>query len=655
MSNILEEYLVRISAEIDKNAFNGATRAITKLAGALDKIGSVMKYTGLLAAIAKVTESVVDNIRAVAAADMEYQKLAQNMWVTKETAKSLSVVLKTMGASQDDVAWVPELREQFFRLRQEMNALATPADSDGQLRWIREIGYDVQSLQLKLKMLREWLVYYLIKYLQPYIKQFQEFIRWLNEKLGKNMPAIAKKVASALASIVSLAVSFLKLIKNIGEGVYNFLEKLPAKTKAMVAVFSIVGAAIMSGPFGMMMMAIGTALLMLEDFFYYVEGKKSSRTLAPLWKWMTDENNPLKRTVATVKQAIEDIVNRLSDIVYKIFTSEVRDDIVRTLYSINKAILSIAGGIASICSDLTKNSDKVNAFWDNFADGAQRAVLKTLRISRVLSSLLSAMGEALQGNWTAAKMELINAMFEAGTLFTDTTKDMGGFSGLGGNSGGADRAAELVARQPESLKGNPNGCTEFIRESLGRNNDFMESLGNDLWVPNWVLEAKKQGRYTAGAEGMQRGDIAVIDFGEGVGDHVVMYDGDGGYYGNSTSQQRPVHGSMSDWSGGSRGRVMGYIRTGTKKQTSADASHGGAGGPYDSLVSPTSYAAGYVTGGTAGIMPMANNTSNYNGGVINMGGIVVNCGNVSNPQQIAAAVSDRISQRLAASGGSVVV
>ena len=42
------------------------------------------------------------------------------MWVTKDTAKTLSVVLKTMGASQEDVAWVPELREQFFRLRQEM-------------------------------------------------------------------------------------------------------------------------------------------------------------------------------------------------------------------------------------------------------------------------------------------------------------------------------------------------------------------------------------------------------------------------------------------------------------------------------------------------------------------------------------------------------
>lgn len=185
MSNILEEYLVRIGAEVDKDAFAGAAKAINNLSGMLGKLGSILKYGAIFAGLAKVTEAVIDNIKAVASADLEYQKLAQSMWVTKDTAKTLSVVLKTMGASQEDVAWVPELREQFFRLRQEMAELSTPADADNQLAWIREIGYDVQSLQLKLKMFKEWVVYYLIKELQPYIKEFQEFIRWLNAKLGR--------------------------------------------------------------------------------------------------------------------------------------------------------------------------------------------------------------------------------------------------------------------------------------------------------------------------------------------------------------------------------------------------------------------------------------------------------------------------------------
>lgn len=411
MSNILEEYLVRIGAEIDRDAFRGAASAINQLSGVLGKLSSVLKYGGIFVALAKVTESVVDNVRAVAKADMEYQKLAQSMWVTKDTAKSLSVILKTMGASQEDIAWVPELREQFFRLRQEMAALSTPSDADGQLRWIRDIGYDVQSLQLKLKMLKEWIVYYLIKELRPYIKELQEFLRWLNEKIGKNLPVIARKIASVLAKITRVTVSLVKALKWVFEGIYNFVDALPAKAKGLAAVFAAVGAAIMAGPFGLMLLGIGTALVMLEDFFGYLEGRESSETLKPLWKWLTDENNPFKQTLSKIKQAVNDIVERLSDLVNKIFTPEVRKALADTLKEIANAVMKVAGGVASICSDLTKNTKNVNSFWDSFADGVQNAITKTSRLARIIAKLFAALGEAAQGNWKAAKMELIGAAF----------------------------------------------------------------------------------------------------------------------------------------------------------------------------------------------------------------------------------------------------
>ena len=42
MSNILEEYLVRIGAEVDKDAFAGAAKAINNLSGMLGKLGSIL-------------------------------------------------------------------------------------------------------------------------------------------------------------------------------------------------------------------------------------------------------------------------------------------------------------------------------------------------------------------------------------------------------------------------------------------------------------------------------------------------------------------------------------------------------------------------------------------------------------------------------------
>ena len=63
--NIIEAYLVKIGATIDREAFNGAAQAINQLAAMAEKLGRAFKYGALLAAIAKVTEAIVQNIKAV--------------------------------------------------------------------------------------------------------------------------------------------------------------------------------------------------------------------------------------------------------------------------------------------------------------------------------------------------------------------------------------------------------------------------------------------------------------------------------------------------------------------------------------------------------------------------------------------------------------
>lgn len=657
MSNILEEYLVRIGAEVDRDAFRGAAAAINQLSGVLGKLSSVLKYGGIFVALAKVTESVVDNVRAVAKADLEYQKLAQSMWVTKDTAKSLSVILKTMGASQEDIAWVPELREQFLRLRNEMAALSTPGDAEGQLRWIRDIGYDVESLQLKLKMLKEWIVYYLIKELKPYIKQLQEFLGWLNDKIGKNLPVIAKKIAKALAYIVRVAMALVRGLKWVFEGIYNFIDGLPSKTKQLAAVFAAVGAAIIAGPFGMMMLGIGTALIMLEDFFGYLDGRESSVTLKPLWKWLTDENNPFKKTLETIKKAIGDIVERLSDLVNKIFTEDVRKALVSTLKEIANAVIKVAGGVASICSDLTKNSKNVNTFWDNFADGVQKAIIKTSRLGRVIAKLFAAMGEAMQGNWKAAKMELIGAALEAGMLFTDFAKGLGVASGFGDSRGidiqgeNAEKAVKFFMANGYTREQAIGIVSNLMAESgvnpLARSeNDAgpgMDSFGIAQWnrerLENLKTFAKKRGLDYKELDTQLAFTLWELENTHG--------------YANSRLKRSSTAEEAAD-------AIARYYEVpenvevrSRERQSAARDYMNGAG----ALISPASYAAGMAIGGANGILPMAAGTSTYHGGIINIGDIVVNCGNSSDPRAIgvavASAVQDSASRLPAFTGGAI--
>ena len=648
MSNILEEYLVRIGAEVDKDAFAGAAKAINNLSGMLGKLGSILKYGAIFAGLAKVTEAVIDNIKAVASADLEYQKLAQSMWVTKDTAKTLSVVLKTMGASQEDVAWVPELREQFFRLRQEMAELSTPADADNQLAWIREIGYDVQSLQLKLKMFKEWVVYYLIKELQPYIKEFQEFIRWLNDKFGKNLPALARKVAIVLASVVRVTMSLVKALRWLFEGTSDFIDALPSKTKALVAVFAVVGAAIMAGPFGLMMMAIGTALIMLEDFFGYLEGRESSETLKPLWKWLTDENNPLHRIIAKLGDGIAFILEKLTELFEKVFTEERQEKLKETVANIAKSVADIAEGLATIVEKICgEKYPVVKKFWDFFLTSVGKVVDKVLTLENRLAHLWMALGKAMQGDFKGAREEFINAITDENATGERSKYIQKKLISMGFT---ASAAAGVVGNlvQESGLRtdaigdnGTSGGLAQWHNERLDALKRFAAARGKewtDLDTQIEFLAEEMRTSYADTYAKMQSAELPEIA-GKIMTDEYERPDPASANYGQRIANARAAYEAM---------------RSGNKQ---ADDYHGGGGGGYDSLVAPTSYAAGFAAGGTAGLMPMANSTANYNGGVINVGGIVVNCGNVSDPQGVAKAVEgtmEDFAQRLAAHNGGTV-
>lgn len=648
MSNILEEYLVRIGAEVDKDAFAGAAKAINNLSGMLGKLGSILKYGAIFVGLAKVTEAVIDNIKAVASADLEYQKLAQSMWVTKDTAKTLSVVLKTMGASQEDVAWVPELREQFFRLRQEMAELSTPADADGQLAWIREIGYDVQSLQLKLKMFKEWVVYYLIKELQPYIKEFQEFIRWLNDKFGKSLPALARKVASVLASVVRVAMSLVKALKWLFEGIYNFIDALPSKTKALVAVFAVVGAAIMAGPFGLMMMAIGTALIMLEDFFGYLEGRESSNTLKPLWKWLTDENNPLRRLIEKLKEGIAFILEKLTELFEKVFTEERQEKLKKTVANIAKGVAEIAEGLATIVESIFgKKYPIVKKFWDFFLTAVGKVVDKVLALTNSMGHLMRALGKAMQGDFKGAREEFINAAADENATGERSKYIQQKLMSMGFT---ASAAAGVVGNlvQESGLRtdaigdnGTSGGLAQWHNERLDALKRFAAARGKkwtDLDTQIEFLAEEMRTSYADTYAKMQSAELPEIA-GQIMTDEYEIPDPASANYAQRQANARAAYEAM---------------QSGNKQ---ADDYHGGGGGGYNSLVAPTSYAAGYAAGGFAGLMPMANSTANYNGGVVNVGGIVVNCGNVSDPQGVAKAVEgtmEDFAQRLAAHNGGTV-
>lgn len=112
-----------------------------------------------------------------------------------------------------------------------------------------------------------------------------------------------------------------------------------------------------------------------------------------------------------------------------------------------------------------------------------------------------------------------------------------------------------------------NGCTAFVKAFLGQmNSSFADTM--DMYVPDLYNNVKNTDKFLNKTSGFNAGDIVITDS-DGVfdePDHVVIADGHGGYYGNSTSQEKVVHGSLSDfkyiWGGINTGAESGAYSTG---------------------------------------------------------------------------------------------
>ena len=115
-----------------------------------------------------------------------------------------------------------------------------------------------------------------------------------------------------------------------------------------------------------------------------------------------------------------------------------------------------------------------------------------------------------------------------------------------------------------------NGCTAWVREFLLKANHWLGQLmldgsqGNLMWVPNIMDFAKANNMWKEPEEGGSKGDICLLETNycpsDGP-DHVVIADGEGNYWGNSSSRNKIVKSNIA-WDYGSE-NVWGYVATGT--------------------------------------------------------------------------------------------
>lgn len=183
----------------------------------------------------------------------------------------------------------------------------------------------------------------------------------------------------------------------------------------------------------------------------------------------------------------------------------------------------------------------------------------------------AANGNGLAGASGGQSNLLMKAIFgDAGDKITQAYNAFFGSSGSTGGAGGTfggvvgggnTKAASNWADSMVNSQGyGNNGCTTFV-------NKYLEQAGVkqiDMYVPNAEEQSKQNKPYSfkPASAGGNEGDVALINTltSDAEADHVVIADGKGGYWGNSSSKNLIVKGDIANDFGAEN--INGYIATG---------------------------------------------------------------------------------------------
>jgi hypothetical protein len=302
-SDVIKEYLVSLGFTIDISAYNKFTRTlnkvtteITKHTGEMSK-GYVMAGSAIVMTLAAVGASTVKLFSEVAKADLEYQKFAMHMFMSKDAAKDMKIAMDAMGASMEEIAWNPELRKQYNELVRDQQNMRTPADAGKQLKTIRDIEFEFTRLKVSVTKAFEWIAYHLFKHLAGPIKQVKEALKGMNDWLQFNMPAWTSKVAYALHMLIDVGKSVSRLALTILDGLKEIWGILPTWAK-YVAGYIVLA----MSPFLGWAALISGAILLIDDFYANLDGRKSSKTLSPLWNALLNITSMIKWNMILIAQ-----------------------------------------------------------------------------------------------------------------------------------------------------------------------------------------------------------------------------------------------------------------------------------------------------------------------------------------------------------------
>ena len=391
MSNLdyIKSYLIKVGVDVDGNTVNKYDQFIKKTDSKLGNL--VKKISGYGVKVNVFWDTILVGSykfgSSIAKADMDLQKLARRMYMSRDSAKALQTTLNAMGLDQgdlQDIALNPELTGQYRELLRLSRSLGTPEGVKETLKDIRSINFEFSKLNVIFSHFMERVVHFAFRTLGKPAKDFKKFLQDFNERFAKNIDAWAKRIGTALGIIVRLAIRFKEILAVIGESISSIWSKLTKLQKGIILAIGAIGVALKAGPFGTLLTMISGLLMLFDDYKVYKEGGVSAKALKPLWRQVDNQlNNPdsmFNKLKNIIKEAFSDPLQLFSDIKTKLETwyedfktnHPIIGNILTKVEGLAQSISESLGklfdpeGRKQLLNDIKEKFSKLSSWIDNF-------------------------------------------------------------------------------------------------------------------------------------------------------------------------------------------------------------------------------------------------------------------------------------------------
>lgn len=241
-------------------------------------VTAILAIIGVMAALLKLTKKAISSIDEMAKKDIEYEKLSKQLWTTKENAKDIDSALKALGATMQDLWLSPTLLKQFNQLRKDSQSLRLPPEFQDNIKVIQGLSLEFKRLKQFGSLAMQWIGHYILKYISGPLESFRKKLSGFNNKFIKIIPGIAKVIGSAIGAILRILLLIFRvlepifsIVSKIVSFVIGLIDKIPGPLKKILKIIGIIGALILAGPVGAIVLVIG----LLDDLFTFLRGGKS--------------------------------------------------------------------------------------------------------------------------------------------------------------------------------------------------------------------------------------------------------------------------------------------------------------------------------------------------------------------------------------------